>query len=241
MQFPQSMTKAILLKRYKRFLADIKLESGKTLTAHCANTGSMSGLTAPGLPVWIWKSQNQKRKLAWSLELVKLPSGLVGINTSRPNQLVAEALANKKIEALKNYSNIRPEVKYGEKSRIDFLLTQEGLPDCYLEVKNVHYSITKGLAQFPDSATSRGARHLDEMGKMCDLGHRAVTIYVIQRTDCTSFSLCEKNDPAYVAAFEAASKCGVESYAYSCAISAQNIELYSELDFVPPQKNQDAN
>jgi len=231
MQLPPSMTKVKLIKRYKRFLADVEFADGTIETAHCANTGSMSGLTDPGLPVWVWRSDNPNRKLSWSLELVELKSGLVGINTSRPNQLVAEALKNKKISPLKNYSNIQPEVKYGEKSRIDFLLSEPGLPKCYVEVKNVHYSTRAGLAQFPDSATSRGARHLDEMSKMCQQGHRAATIYVVQRTDCTEFSLCEENDPTYVAAFASAKKNGVESYVYSCAISPTELRLCSTLAF----------
>lgn len=232
MHLPNSMTRVTLLKRYKRFLADVEFDDGTILTAHCANTGSMSGLTTPGLRVWVWRSDNEKRKLAWSLELVELPSGLVGINTAQPNRLVAEALANKHIAPLTAYSSIRPEVKYGEKSRIDFLLSEPGLPDCYLEVKNVHYSRQKGLAEFPDSPTTRGARHLSEMEKMCQQGHRAVTIYVIQRTDCTSFALCPDNDPTYVAAFQSATGAGVETYAYSCAISPDEIRLNQALPFL---------
>ena len=231
MQYPQSMTRVHLLKRYKRFLADVKFDDGRVLTAHCANTGAMTGLTDAGNPVWIWQSDNKKRKLAWSLELVELPTGLVGINTARPNRLVAEALAARSIAPLKDYSTIRPEVKYGEKSRIDFLLSAPGLPDCYLEVKNVHYSRKTGLAEFPDSPTSRGARHLREMEEMCKKGHRAMTIYVIQRTDCSSFSLCLDNDPEYVDAFASAKRAGVESLAYSCDISSKHICLNQALPF----------
>ncbi len=231
MQLPPSMTRTKLVKRYKRFLADVEFADGTIKTVHCANTGSMSGLTDPGLPVWVWRSENTSRKLAWSLELIELENTLVGINTSRPNQLVAEALKDKKIPPLAKYSRIIPEMKYGEKSRIDFLLSGPGLPDCYVEVKNVHYSTRSGLAQFPDSATSRGARHLDEMGRMCQKGHRAATIYVVQRTDCTEFSLCKKNDPDYVAAFARARKNGVESYVYSCAISPRELKLCSALEF----------
>jgi sugar fermentation stimulation protein A len=231
MLLPPSMTRVTLIKRYKRFLADVAFDNGDTLTAHCANTGAMTGLSVPGLPVWVWRSDNEKRKLPWSLELVELPSGLVGINTSQPNRLVAEALANKHIAPLAPYSNIRAEVKYGEKSRIDFLLTEPGLPDCYLEVKIVHYSRQSGLAQFPDSPTERGARHLSEMANMCVLGHRAVTIYVIQRTDCSAFSLCPDNAPAYLVAFKKAHEAGVEAYAYACDISPKEITLNTPLSF----------
>ncbi len=234
MQLPMSMTRVKLIKRYKRFLADVEFDNGEILTAHCANTGAMTGLSTPGLPVWIWKSDNEKRKLAWSLELVELKTGLVGINTAQPNRLVAEALAAKTIAPLCAYSNIRPEVKYGEKSRIDFLLTDPNLPDCYVEVKNVHYSRQTGLAEFPDSPTARGARHLDEMANMCANGHRAITIYVIQRTDCASFALCPDNDPTYVKAFLAAKKSGVESLAFGCDISPTQIKLASPLSFAQP-------
>lgn len=234
MQLPASMTRVKLIKRYKRFLADVQFDDDTILTAHCANTGAMTGITAPNVPVWVWKSDNEKRKLAWSLELVQLPSGLVGINTAQPNRLVAEALANKAIAPLIPYSHIKPEVKYGEKSRIDFLLSEPGLPNCYVEVKNVHYSRQTGLAEFPDSPTARGARHLDEMAKMCDLGHRAVMIYVIQRTDCEAFALCPDNDPTYVKSFHAATAKGVEAYAYACDITPQEIKLTTPLSFTHP-------
>ncbi len=235
MQLPQSMTRVTLIRRYKRFLADVRFPDGTEKTVHCANTGAMTGLTSPGLPVWVWKSDNEKRKLAWSLEMVELPGGLVGINTARPNQIIAQALRNGEIEELAPYSTIRPEVKYGGKSRIDFLLSEPGLPDCYVEVKNVHFSRSPGLAEFPDSPTTRGARHLSEMAAMCAGGARAMTIYVVQRSDCTRFSLCAQNDPAYVEAFARATKAGVMARAFSCHMSPEKISLGPPLSFEHPQ------
>ncbi len=232
MLLPQPVARGRLIKRYKRFLADIELEDGQLVTAHCANTGSMAGLTAPGLTVWLSHSSNPKRKLAWSWQSVELESGLVGINTAQPNRLVAEALAEKTIAPLAAYTNVRPEVKYGQKSRIDFLLTGEGLPDCYLEVKNVHFSREQGLAEFPDSVTIRGARHLEEMAKMVGDGHRAVTLYVVQRTDCTRFAFAADLDPAYAKAQGKAQTQGVESLAYSCQISPAEITLAASLPVV---------
>ena len=232
MLLPQPVARGRLIRRYKRFLADIELEDGQIITAHCANTGSMAGLTAPGLPVYLSHSCNPKRKLAWSWQTVELESGLVGINTAQPNRLVAEALANKAIVPLAAYSHVRPEVKYGEKSRIDFLLTGEDLPDCYLEVKNVHFSRQAGLAEFPDSVTARGARHLREMAKMVEQGHRAVTLYVVQRMDCTRFAFAAELDPAYAKAQEDAEHRSVEFLAYSCQISPLEITLAASLPIV---------
>ncbi len=232
MLLPQPVARGRLIKRYKRFLADIELDDGQIITAHCANTGSMAGLTTPGLTVHLSHSSNPKRKLAWSWQTVELESGPVGINTSNPNRLVAEALANKAIIPLAAYSHVRPEVKYGEKSRIDFLLSGKNLPDCYLEVKNVHFSRQAGLAEFPDSVTARGARHLEEMAKMVEQGHRAVTLYVVQRTDCTRFAFSGDLDPAYAKAQGKAKAQGVESLAYSCQISPLEISLAAPLPVV---------
>ncbi len=168
MHFPSPLVRGTLIRRYKRFLADVTLETGEILTAHCANPGAMTGLAMPGLPVWLSKSDDPKRKLAYSLELVELPTGIVGINTAHPNRIVGEALRARAIPELGAYDGIRAEVKYAEKSRVDFLLTAEGLPDCYLEVKNVHLVRAAGLAEFPDSVTTRGARHLADLARMVD-------------------------------------------------------------------------
>ncbi|MCD7059947.1 DNA/RNA nuclease SfsA [Pelagibacterium xiamenense] len=231
MHFSSPLVPGTLIKRYKRFLADIKLESGECVTAHCANPGGMIGLNMPGLPVWLSKSDDPKRKLAYSLELVDLPSGPVGINTAHPNRIVAEALKAKAIAPLAHYETIRPEVKYGEKSRVDFLLTGDGLADCYLEVKNVHLVREAGLAEFPDAVTARGARHLADLAKMVREGHRAVMLYLVQRTDCTTFDLAHDIDPSYAAAFDAARAAGVEALCYTTAITREAITLAEPLPF----------
>ena len=221
------LTKGTLLKRYKRFLADIELENGEVITAHCANPGAMTGLKDPGLPAFLSKSDNPKRKLAYSLELLEVDGGLVGINTVHPNRIVEEALIAQTIPELASYTSVRREVKYGEKSRIDFLLEQEGLPNCYVEVKNVHLMRQPGLAEFPDSVTARGTKHLGELSKMVAEGHRAVMLYLIQRTDCKTMAFAADIDPVYAETLEKVTKSGVELLCWDCAISPQEITLKS--------------
>ena len=234
MHFSSPLIRGTLIKRYKRFLADVTLDTGQTITAHCANPGAMTGLNMPGLPVWLSKSSDPKRKLAHSLELMELPTGLVGINTAHPNRIVAEALAAGQIEPLAHYSNIRPEVKYADKSRVDFLLSGDGHPDCYLEVKNVHLVRKGPLAEFPDSVTARGARHLADLARMVAQGHRAVMLYLVQRTDCESFDLAHDIDPAYSAAFAAARIAGVEALVYDTVIKIDAITLGRPLPLAAP-------
>ncbi|HWJ88333.1 MAG TPA: DNA/RNA nuclease SfsA [Pelagibacterium sp.] len=225
MLFPSPLIRGTLVRRYKRFLADVVLETGEEITVHCANPGAMTGLNMPGLPVWLSKSDNPKRKLAFSLELVELPTGSVGINTAHPNRIVASALAARAIPELAAYETVRPEVKYAEKSRVDFLLTGDGLPDCYLEIKNVHLVRAPGLAEFPDSVTARGARHLVDLARMVAEGHRAVMLYLVQRADCTGFALASDIDAAYATAFSSAREAGVEALCYDTVISPQAIRL----------------
>jgi sugar fermentation stimulation protein A len=225
MHFPLLLQRGTLVARYKRFFADVLLDGGQAITAHCANPGAMLGLKEPGLPVWVSPSASTTRKLAWNLELVELPSGLVGVNTAHPNRIVAEAIANGAIPELAAYSACRAEVKYGERSRIDFLLTCNGLPDLYLEVKNVHFSRTLGLAEFPDSPTDRGARHLAELSAMVAAGHRAVMLYLVQRSDCEHFTFSADLDPKYAAGFALAKTAGVEALCYDCEVTTQAIAL----------------
>lgn len=209
------------------------LEDGTEITAHCANPGAMTGLATPGLRVWLSRSDDPKRKLAFSLELVEIDGELVGINTAHPNRIVGEALAAAAIPALAAYSTIRPEVRYAEKSRVDFLLTGPGLPDCYLEVKNVHLMRTARLAEFPDSVTARGARHLVDLAGMVAQGHRAVMLYLVQRGDCDHFRLAEDIDPAYARAFARASQAGIEALCYGTTITRDRITLAGPLPFAP--------
>lgn len=229
MLFSSPLIAATLVRRYKRFLADMVLPSGETITVHVANPGSMIGLAAPGARVWLSKSSNAKRKLAHSWELVEVDFGtgpeLVGINTGHPNLLVAEALAAARIPELAGYSSIRREVKYGRNSRVDFLLTAEDRAPCYVEIKNVHLMRAAGLAEFPDCVTARGAKHLDELAAMAALGARAVMLFLIQIGSAQSFALARDIDPAYASAFDRARARGVEAFARRCRIDRTGIKL----------------
>ena len=179
MKFPTPLLKGRLIRRYKRFLSDIELESGERVTAHVANPGAMTGLAEPGMEVWLSRSDNPKRKLAFSWELVRVGRHLVGVNASLPNRLVEEALGAGTVKELAEYGSLRREVRHGKNSRIDFLLREKDLPDCWLEVKNVH--LKRGsLAEFPDSVTARGTKHLLELSDAVANGSRAVMLYVVQ-------------------------------------------------------------
>ena len=229
MQFPAPLIPATLIRRYKRFLADVMLPTGEAITAHVANPGAMTGLDAPGSNVWLSKSDNPKRKLPYSWELVEVDFGagteLVGVNTAHPNVLAGEAIRNNVIPDMVGYASIRREVKYGKNSRIDFLLEDDGRPPCYVEIKNVHLMRSAGLAEFPDSVTARGAKHLDELVAMVAGGARAVMLYVIQIGSSERFALARDIDPAYGAAFDRARAAGVEALAWKCAISAEEIAV----------------
>ena len=236
MKFPTPLERGTLIKRYKRFLADVTLEDGATVTAHCANPGSMLGLNAPGSPVWLSRSDNPKRKLKFSWELIEVDLGagpaLVGINTGHPNGLVAEAITDGTIGELAGYDGLRREVRYGKNSRIDILLEREAggaVPGCYVEVKNVHLMREAGRAEFPDSVTARGAKHLAELADMADQGHRAVMVYLVQRGDADTFRLARDIDPAYGAAFDAARARGVEAIAYGCDVSREGLAVSGPL------------
>ncbi len=225
MEFPKPLLTGRLIKRYKRFLADVELDTGEQVTAHCANPGSMMGLTTAGAKVWLSQSDNPKRKLKYSWELLQVDGAMVGINTAHPNGLVEEAISGGVIGELAGYQTLRREVKYGKNSRIDILLQDDGRPDCYVEVKNVHLLRRPGLAEFPDSVTARGAKHLVELSNMVKDGHRAVMVYLVQRDDADRFMLARDIDPAYGAAFDQAVAAGVEAIAYGCALSADGIQV----------------
>ncbi len=229
MLFPSPLIPATLVRRYKRFLADVVLPSGEEITAHVANPGAMTGLATPGSRIFLSKSENKNRKLPYSWELVEVDFGsgpeLVGVNTGHPNSLVAEALHGSVIAELSGYEPARREVKYGKSSRIDFLLGAPGRPPCYLEIKNVHLMRERSLAEFPDCVTDRGARHLDELGDMIEAGARAVMLFVIQIGSAERFALARDIDAAYGAAFDRARSRGVEALAWTCAISLHGIEI----------------
>lgn len=226
MEFETPLIPGTLIRRYKRFLADVELDDGREITAHCANPGAMLGLNMAGLRVWLEPNDNPKRKLKFGWKLVELPGdALAGIDTGVPNKVVGNALRAGRIAPLAAYETVRPEQKYGQNSRIDFLLSQPGLPDAYVEVKNVHLMRAPGLAEFPDSVTARGAKHLDDLAEEAARGNRAVMLYCIQRDDCDRLDLARDLDPAYAAAFDRARSRGVEALAYRCSLSTSRITL----------------
>ncbi len=229
MRFAVPLIPATLVRRYKRFLADVVLPDGEAVTVHVANPGGMTGLAAPGARVWLSRSDKPCRKLPYSWELVEVDLGsgleLVGVNTAHPNLLVGTAIAAGQIPELSGYGSLRREVKYGVNSRVDFLLQDHARPPCYVEVKNVHLMREAGLAEFPDAVTARGAKHLVELGAMVAAGHRAVMVYLIQIGSADRFGLARDIDRRYGEAFDRARAAGVEAVAYRCAISAGEIAL----------------
>jgi len=225
MDLPQPLLRGRLVSRYKRFFADVILDDGRAVTAHCPNPGAMLGLKEPGMGVWLSVSSDPKRKLAHTLQLVETGDGLAGVNTMLPNKLVAEALAGGRIPELAGYASVRPEVKYGEASRIDFLLTHPDRPSCWLEVKNVHLRREGTLAEFPDCVAARSAKHLRELEAMVSIGDRAVVLFVVQRTDCDAFAACHDLDPVFAAALDRAAEAGVEVLVYACAMGTDRIEI----------------
>ena len=226
MRFQTRLEPATLIRRYKRFLADIRLEDGREAVAHCANPGSMMGLAEPGMRIWVEPNDDPKKKLKYGWRLVEHDTGhFTGVDTSVPNRALRAALEAGEVAGLEGYDSVRPEVKYGENSRIDFLLQGAGRRDAYVEVKSVTLMREAGMAEFPDSVTARGAKHLAELAAMARAGHRAVMLYLIQRTDARAFRLAEDIDPAYAAAFSAARAAGVEALAFDTAISPEGITL----------------
>lgn len=228
MLFRSPLVEGRLVRRYKRFLADVTLADGAMVTAHCANSGAMMGLLQVGSRVLLAPAANPKAKLPYSWEIIEamLPDGpqLVGINTANPNRIVEAALRRGAILELSDYAEIRREVAYGAASRVDFLLTAPDRPPCFLEVKNCHLMRIKGLAEFPDSVTERGAKHLAELGRERAAGNRAVMLYVIQMR-AEAFALASDLDPGYAAAFAAARSAGVEAFAYTCRVASEGITL----------------
>lgn len=235
MRFSSNLVEGRLVRRYKRFLADVELLSGETVTAHCANPGSMLGLNAPGSRVWLSHAANPKRKLAYSWELIEVDLGrgpaLVGINTSSPNGAVAAAISANLLPALDGYTEMRREVRYADNCRIDLLLEHPERPPCYVEIKNVHLMRRAGLAEFPDSVTARGAKHLRALSGMTASGARAVMVYFVQRGDADAFSLARDIDPDYAQAFALAHAAGVEAIAVASEVTLEGLRLPRAIPF----------
>jgi len=235
MLFPAPLLAGRLIKRYKRFLADMRLESGDLVTAHCANSGSMLGLMAEGAEVWLSRATNPDRKLAFTWELIRAPDSesWVGINTALPNAIAAEAIAAGLVPALAGYERLRREVKYGRNSRIDILLESDSRPPCYVEIKSV--TLRRGpAAQFPDAVTARGAKHLEELATMVAQGARSVMLYLVQREDCTHFEVAEDIDRVYAQGLSDAVAAGVETLCFACRVSPEGIALDKPLPLVLP-------
>lgn len=223
-KFARPLVPATLVQRYKRFLFDAVLADGTAITGSCPNTGSMRGLTAPGSAIWLSEHDKPTRKYRHMLEMVEVDGMLVGINTGLPNRIAEEAIAAGMVSDLHSYQALRREQRYGRNSRIDILLSDPEKGLAYVEVKNVHFSRAAGLAEFPDSPTERGAKHLDELGDVAEAGHRAIMLYLVQRNDCGVLRICRELDPVYARAFERAAARGVEAYAVRCAVSPFGIE-----------------
>jgi len=236
MRFKSPLIPANLIRRYKRFLADVRLNTGEEITVHVANPGAMIGLATTGARVWLSKSTNSARKLPHSWELVEVDFGagreLVGINTGHPNIMVAEALVAKTIPELAHYTSVRREVRYGQNSRVDFLLESAGAPPCYIEIKNVHLMRRPGIAEFPDCVTARGTKHLEELGAVAKQGARAIMLFVIQIGSAERFALARNIDPGYGAAFDRARAVGVGASAWKCAVSASGIEITAPVPII---------
>ena len=225
MKFPTELIPGRLVKRYKRFFADVELETGEVVTAHCANTGAMTGIKEPGLPVWLSPSDNPKRKLKYTWEIVEAEGTLIGALPNLANALAEEAVNAGRIAELTGYDSLRREVKYGENSRIDLLLEHAGKAPCWVEVKNVHWQRGPGIAEFPDGVTSRGAKHLGELTARVEASDRAVQLFVVQRCDCHTLRPAEDIDPVYAQALRDAAAAGVEVLAYACEVRTDAIEI----------------
>lgn len=239
MKFSPPLKSAQLIKRYKRFLADVVLADGSLLTMHCPNTGSMKGCAKPGSKIWYSRSNNEKRKYPHTFELIELEdSAIASINTGRANALVKEAIEQDLIAELAGYEQVKAEVKYGkENSRIDFLLREH--PDrpeqsCYVEVKSVTLGLGAGLGKFPDAVTTRGAKHLRELMEMKAAGHRAVLFFCVQHTGIEKVEPADEIDPEYGRILRKAEAAGVEIMAYRANISPQEITLVSSVPVILP-------
>ena len=229
MKFKERLLQGILVKRYKRFFVDIKYQN-KTITAHCPNSGSMMGLLNEGCKVWFSKSDNPKRKLKYTLQIVSVNKKLVGVNTHLTNKIILESLKEKKIKSLIKFSNIKSEVKFSDQTRFDFLISNRK-EKCFLEVKNVTLVREKNIAEFPDAITSRGTKHLKELITAKKKGYESYILYLIQRDDCKTFKIAQDIDEEYKNAFETALKNGVKVLCYDCKLSSEEIKINNQINY----------
>ena len=229
MKFKERLLQGFLIKRYKRFFVDIKYKN-KIITAHCPNSGSMMGLLDKGNKIWFSKSDNPKRKLKYTLEIVELEKKMVGINTQLTNKIVLEALNNKKIKSLIKFNNIKTEVKFSNNTRFDFLLS-DNKDKCFLEIKNVTLVREEKIAEFPDAITSRGTKHLKELINAQKKGYQSYILYLVQREDCRSFRIAHDIDKEYKITFNKALKNGVKILCYDCKLNNEEIKFNSQINY----------
>jgi sugar fermentation stimulation protein A len=229
MNFENKLIPGVLIKRYKRFFVDIKIKS-KTITAHCPNTGSMQGLLKKGSKVWLSKSNNPNRKLKYTLQIIKDKNAKVGVNTHLTNKIVLEALKNNNIKEFVKIVEIKSEVKFGEHTRFDFLLITKNYK-AFIEVKNVTMSRTAKLAEFPDAITLRGAKHINELIKASKKGYKIYVIFIVQREDCSQFSIAQDIDPNYSRLLSKAAKQRLNVLCYDCKFSSKGIKLNKRIKF----------
>tara|TARA_B100000427_G_C15415013_1_gene553754 strand:+ start:17 stop:709 length:693 start_codon:yes stop_codon:yes gene_type:complete len=229
MKFKERLLQGILIKRYKRFFVDIKYQN-KTITAHCPNSGSMMGLLNDGNKVWFSQSDDPKRKLKYTLQIIEINKKMVGVNTHLTNKIILESLKEKKIKSLIKFNNIRSEVKFSENTRFDFLITNNK-DKCFLEVKNVTLLRKNNMAEFPDAVTSRGTKHLKELINAKKKGYISYLLYLIQREDCKSFKIAEDIDKEYKNNFNLALKNGVKILCYDCKLSSEEIKLNNQISY----------
>ena len=223
MIFSPPLVPARLVRRYKRFLFDAVLDDGREITGFCPNTGSMQGLTAPGSRIWLSRHDSPNRKYAHAFELIEADGTTVGVHAAIANRLAEEAIRSGLVSDLATYPVLAREQRYGTRSRIDFLLSAPDRPAAFVEVKNVHFIRRPGLAEFPDTVTMRGARHLEELIEIVRGGQRAVMLYLVQREDCDALRICADLDPVYARNFARAIAVGVEAYAVKCRVTPSEI------------------
>tara|TARA_Y100000590_G_scaffold415743_1_gene513907 strand:- start:1824 stop:2516 length:693 start_codon:yes stop_codon:yes gene_type:complete len=229
MKFKERLLQGKLVKRYKRFFVDIEYKN-EIITAHCPNSGSMMGLLNINNNVWFSTSNNPKRKLKYTLEIIEINKKLVGINTMLTNKIVLEALNEKKIKNLVNFNNLKTEVKFSTNTRFDFMISNKK-DKCFLEVKNVTLKRVKNVAEFPDAITSRGTKHLEELILAKKQGYRSFLLFLIQRDDCNFFKVAEDIDKKYKIAFDKALKSGVEILCYDCKLNNKEIILNNQINY----------
>jgi sugar fermentation stimulation protein A len=227
--WPELQT-GILLRRYKRFCADVKLDNGEIVTAHCPNTGSMKGCSEPGRRVYLSVHDNPKRKLKYTWEMIAMPTSLVGVNTLVPNRLVSASIGQRRIPELRAYHAVQREVKIGEHCRIDLLLTGGDGDRCYVEIKNCTL-VSDGVAMFPDAVTARGLKHVAELENLVAAGHRCIMFYFIQRMDAKVFRPAGHIDAAYGRRLRRAVKNGIEVLVYDVRIDTKGIELNQNIPY----------